>query len=216
VETKRFGRRGQSKYHYFGIGAIPRSSIYQLLQEGYSSFRQQPSSEIIRKLLSSSGGSGSSIPKTGNPHEQYVIHSPSSNDSNPSQQEHFHRQYLGDVSGAIPDFPDIEFPPGSEDCTVEDVEIFRNIYRQHCEVFLDAVANLETQRVKRLWREFWRGQYNNGGDEREERKYLSKTELYLLCNSRPVQQFVWHVDCLFYQNILGILFLMLSGQFRVQ
>jgi regulatory factor X 1/2/3 len=203
VETKRLGRRGQSKYHYCGIHAIPGSSVSQL----NSTLRQQPSSEIICKLPSSSGGSGSAIPKTGSPHEQYTIHSPSSNDSNPSQQG-FHRQYLGDVSGAIPDFPDIEFPPGvpiPEDCTVEDVEIFHNIYRQHCEVFLDAVANLETQRVERLWREFWRGQYNKSG-ELEERKYLSKTKLYLLCNSGPVQQFVWHVDCLFYQNILGILF----------
>jgi regulatory factor X 1/2/3 len=52
-------------------------------------------------------------------------------------QHPHHHQYLGDGSGAIPDFPDIEFPSGlalPEDCTLEDVDTFRSIYREHCEV----------------------------------------------------------------------------------
>jgi regulatory factor X 1/2/3 len=46
---------------------------------------------------------------------------------------------MGDASGAIPDFPDIEFPAGlalPEDCTLDDVDTFRSIYREHCEVIL--------------------------------------------------------------------------------
>lgn len=51
-------------------------------------------------------------------------------------QSHNH-QFLGDGSGAIPDFPDIELTPGMqlpEDCTLEDVDTLRSIYREHCEV----------------------------------------------------------------------------------
>jgi regulatory factor X 1/2/3 len=42
------------------------------------------------------------------------------------------------------------------------------------QAFLDAVLNLEFQTVESLWREFWRSQDNNNGDECEEEKYLSK------------------------------------------
>jgi regulatory factor X 1/2/3 len=42
------------------------------------------------------------------------------------------------------------------------------------QAFLDAVVNLEFQTVESLWREFWRNQDNNNGDECEEEKYLSK------------------------------------------
>jgi regulatory factor X 1/2/3 len=83
---------------------------------------------------------------------------------------------------------------------VGDVDIFRKIYREHCEAFLDAVVNLELQAVGRLWGKFWRSQHNNNDDDCEEGTYLSKTKLYLLCNSGPVQQFVRRVDYLFYQN----------------
>jgi hypothetical protein len=42
------------------------------------------------------------------------------------------------------------------------------------QAFLDAIVNLEFQTIESLWREFWRSQDNNNGDECEEEKYLSK------------------------------------------
>jgi hypothetical protein len=42
------------------------------------------------------------------------------------------------------------------------------------QAFLDAVVNLEFQTVESVWREFWRSQDVNNGDECEEEKYLSK------------------------------------------
>lgn len=88
-----------------------------------------------------------------------------------------YHQYLGEASGAIPEFPEIIVGHGSslpEDCTLEDIDTFRSIYREHCEAFLDAVLNFEFGTVESLWREFWRSQDNNNGDECEEEKYLSK------------------------------------------
>lgn len=55
--------------------------------------------------------------------------------SNPSPQSGNHN-FLGDGSNAIPDFPEIDLSEDClpEDCTIEDVDTFRSIYREHCEV----------------------------------------------------------------------------------
>lgn len=42
------------------------------------------------------------------------------------------------------------------------------------QAFLDAIMNLEFVTIESLWREFWRSQDNNNGEECEEEKYLSK------------------------------------------
>jgi len=85
------------------------------------------------------------------------------------------QQYLGDGIGAIPDFPLLKIMsnlPG--DLLLEDVDTLKNIYREHCEAFLEAVINLEFSTIEGLWRDFWRSADNNNGDECEEEKYLSK------------------------------------------
>ncbi|XP_066992717.1 DNA-binding protein RFX2 isoform X2 [Anabrus simplex] len=203
LRTRRLGTRGNSKYHYYGIRVKPTSPLNQLSDDGTSmAVRQQPSSQKRYKFLSGSGQKGMD-----GQYEPNSNHS-ASNSSSTSPQHTHHHQYLGDGSNAIPEFPDIEFSPGltlPDDCTLEDVDTFRSIYREHCEAFLDAVVNLEFGTVESLWREFWRSQDNNNGDECEEEKYLSKTKLLLLCKCGPVQQFVRRVDYLFYQNLVEVL-----------
>lgn len=113
---------------------------------------------------------------------------------------------MGDGNGAIPAFPSIELnQPFPEDVTLEDVDTLRSIYREHCEAFLDAILNLEFSTVESLWREFWRAQDNNNGDECEEEKYLSKYKLYTLSQCEAVQEFVRKVDYTFYQNMVDVL-----------
>ncbi|KAL1465706.1 hypothetical protein WDU94_005253 [Cyamophila willieti] len=92
-----------------------------------------------------------------------------------------------------------------EDCTIEDVDTFRSIYREHCEAFLDAIVTLDFSTIESLWREFWRSQDNNNGDECEEEKYLSKSKLFCLSKCLPVQAFVRRVDFLFYQSLVEVL-----------
>ncbi len=58
---------------------------------------------------------------------------------------------------------------------------------------MDAILNLEFSTVESLWREFWRAQDNNNGDECEEEKYLSKYKLYTLSQCEAVQEFVKQV-----------------------
>lgn len=112
----------------------------------------------------------------------------------------------GDGHGAIPAFPQIVFnEPLPEDITLDDVDTLRSMYREHCEAFLDAIHNLEFSLVESLWREFWRSQDNNNGDECEEEKYLSKYKLYTMSQCTAVQEFVRKVDYTFYQNMVDVL-----------
>lgn len=104
-------------------------------------------------------------------------------------------QYLGDGNGAIPLFPTIDLVNDmTDDITLEDVDTLRSIYREHCEAFLDAILNLEFSTIESLWREFWRAQDNNNGDECEEEKYLSKYKLYNLLQCEAVQEFIREVS----------------------
>lgn len=80
-----------------------------------------------------------------------------------------------------------------EDITHEDVDTLRSIYREHCEAFLDAILSLDFSTIESLWREFWRAQDNNNGDECEEEKYLSKYKLYTLVQCKAVQDFIKEV-----------------------
>ncbi|XP_021921953.1 transcription factor RFX3-like [Zootermopsis nevadensis] len=111
----------------------------------------------------------------------------------PLSQHPHHHQFLGDGSGEIHDFPEIEFPPGfvlPEDCTLEDVDTLRSIYREHCEglpkdlfPFICSLC-LITYMIK---------------------YHCFRAKLYLLSKCGSVQQFVRRIDYLFYQNLVEVL-----------
>ncbi|PNF29239.1 hypothetical protein B7P43_G10467 [Cryptotermes secundus] len=209
VVLRRLGKRGNSKYHYSGIRAIRASETYQFSGDQNSVVRQ-PSSQILYKLPPRPDGRISDIQKREYQCEQNTTKHSGSCDISNSASQHLYQQYLisSDRAGAVPEFPVIDFPPEipiPQYCTVEDVDTFRSIYREHCEALLNAVVNLEFRTVESLWTKFWRCQDKRSDDAFEE-KGLSKTKLYLLCSSWPIQQFVWRVDCLFYQNLLAVLF----------
>jgi regulatory factor X 1/2/3 len=205
LNTRRLGTRGNSKYHYYGIGVKPGSLLNQLSEEGKSAVRQQQSPQKLFKLLAGSDDSVTNGQKRENQYEQNTSHLASSDHFNSAPQHH--RQYQSDGSVVMPDFPDVEYPVGSGTpvgFTVRDVVTFRNIYKEHCEAFLNAVMKLEFWRIESLWREFW-GSQNNNGDECENENYLSKKKLYLICKFGPVQQFVRRADYPFYQKLVEIL-----------
>ncbi|XP_012342526.1 DNA-binding protein RFX2 isoform X3 [Apis florea] len=197
LRTRRLGTRGNSKYHYYGIRVKPSSPLVMLNEDGTPRQQQNTNSQTKRfKFVNQK----QDTTYENNPHSNTNI---SSNNSPPQ-----YHQYLGEASGAIPEFPEIIVGHSSslpEDCTLEDIDTFRSIYREHCEAFLDAVLNFEFATVESLWREFWRSQDNNNGDECEEEKYLSKTKLYQMCKCSEVQDFIRKVDYTFYQNLVEVL-----------
>lgn len=193
LRTRRLGTRGNSKYHYYGIRIKPGSSLTHI------------SDEPVVNTPRAGGGNNKRFKQS--PGTKSENQYESSGNHNTSPQTNDNQQYLGDGLGAIPEFPPIKLNSFLDDAdvTLEDVDTLRNIYREHCEAFLEAVLNLEFQTIESLWREFWRSQDNNNGDECEEEKYLSKSKLYSLCKLPPIQEFMRSVDYVFYQNIVQVL-----------
>lgn len=182
LRTRRLGTRGNSKYHYYGIRVKPGSSLSSSSSCSDDKPQQSASSQS---------------------HPNHSSHHPTTSTSNgrprksASKAESYEAcaQYLGDGSGAIPLFPAIDLLNDvPDDITLEDVDTLRSIYREHCEAFLDAILNLEFNTIESLWREFWRAQDNNNGDECEEEKYLSKYKLYNLLQCEAVQEFIREVS----------------------
>ncbi|XP_065155338.1 transcription factor RFX3 isoform X2 [Atheta coriaria] len=188
LRTRRLGTRGNSKYHYYGIRVKPGSSLTSV------------EDSTGRTMPAGGGGGGKSstrgYKRSADSMEQGL---------NPGVTPQ-HLNYLGDGSNAIPHFPDINFSaPLPDECSYDDVDTLKSIYREHLEAFLDAILSLEFGTIESLWREFWRSQDNNNGDECEEEKYLSKAKLFAMCAQEPMQDFVRQVDLAFYQNLIQVL-----------
>ncbi|XP_044742805.1 DNA-binding protein RFX2 isoform X2 [Chrysoperla carnea] len=193
LRTRRLGTRGNSKYHYYGIRVKPSSSLVSMMDD--------TTNNSVGNNMNSVGQVGGNQHNSG----KTVTRFKRDDSFNASEQTH-HHEFLGEGNGSIPDFPDIPVIanlPG--ECSMEDVDTLRSIYREHCEAFLDAILSLEFTTVESLWREFWRAQDNNNGDECEEEKYLSKSKLYALCTLEPIQEFMRQVDIQFYQNLVQVL-----------
>ncbi|XP_043211705.1 transcription factor RFX3-like isoform X10 [Amphibalanus amphitrite] len=181
LRTRRLGTRGNSKYHYYGIRVKPESPLNNLTEEVSLMGRQ-------------SGGRGSRARR-----EEYQ-------DGNIDM--HQTQQYLGDSSSAVPNVPDIDLTAQTlpEGVTEEDVTNFTSIYREHCEVLLDAVVTLQFSSVEIIWQQFWRSA-NNSEDllDDDPEKIMPKRVLHQLCDWPPVQDYVKTMDYLFYQNLVDVL-----------
>ncbi|XP_043211592.1 transcription factor RFX3-like isoform X3 [Amphibalanus amphitrite] len=183
LRTRRLGTRGNSKYHYYGIRVKPESPLNNLTEEVSLMGRQ-------------SGGRGSRARR-----EEYQ-------DGNIDMHQTQVQQYLGDSSSAVPNVPDIDLTAQTlpEGVTEEDVTNFTSIYREHCEVLLDAVVTLQFSSVEIIWQQFWRSA-NNSEDllDDDPEKIMPKRVLHQLCDWPPVQDYVKTMDYLFYQNLVDVL-----------
>nr|NP_001247023.2 Rfx, isoform H [Drosophila melanogaster]AFH06341.2 Rfx, isoform H [Drosophila melanogaster] len=215
LRTRRLGTRGNSKYHYYGIRIKPGSLLNsqamddkQMLAAGYgpsSDGTGGPGSGPMVSVTSSTAGQLTGSNGLGGGHGQRHSNGTKKHTFKPETYEAC-IQYIGDGTSALPSFPPIELNHSfNSELTLEDVDTFRGLYREHCESFLDAVLNLEFNTVEFLLRDFWRASDNNNLDECEEEKYLSKTKLYLLCHCAEVQKFVREVDYQFYQNTVDVI-----------
>ncbi|CAH1737097.1 unnamed protein product [Aphis gossypii] len=201
LRTRRLGTRGNSKYHYCGIKVKTSSLLNDFKEEENlpSQTNQKSSLKNIKfikteeqncnQLITNSSGSANC----------------SQNNISSSLQAQ-DQEYLGDGANAVPEFPDIIMNEIELDdnCTLEDVDTFKNLYREHYEAFLSAILNLEFGTVELIWRKFWRCQDINI-DECEEKKSLCKEKLYSLSKCKTLQLFVKTADFLFYQNLVKVL-----------
>ncbi|CAI6363145.1 unnamed protein product [Macrosiphum euphorbiae] len=199
LQTRRLGTRGNSKYHYYGIRIKPNSLL--------NDFKEEESLPVETTSQSSSSKKNKKIKTEEQNCNQYITNSSDSGNysqnSIPSSPHAQDQEYLGDGANAVPEFPDTKFDEIllDDDCTLEDVDTFKNLYREHCEAFLSAVMNLEFGTIESLWRQFWCSQ----NYEYEGGQYLSKEKLYSLSKCKTLQLFVKTVDLLFYQNLVKVL-----------
>jgi len=124
--------RGNSKYHYYGIRIKPNSLLNDFKEEGsplVETTSQRSSSKKIKKIKTEEQN-----------YNQYTTNSSDSGNysqnSIPSYHQAQYQEYLGDGANAVPQFPDTKFDEIQldDDCTLEDVDAFKHLYREHCEV----------------------------------------------------------------------------------
>ena len=73
-----------------------------------------------------------------------------------NSQQHQHQQFLGDASGAIPNFDAVEVDKDlPEGITQEDVDMFEHLYQQHCEVGILRDGWWIVILLNNLYRETW-------------------------------------------------------------
>ncbi|XP_074602165.1 uncharacterized protein LOC141855878 [Brevipalpus obovatus] len=132
LTTRRLGTRGQSRYHYYGIGIRETSSYYEF---AYS-----------RKATSSNsmGDHTRSETNTVNKTNQ----TPTTEQINPSR----HR-----VGAILPDFPDLNQLSLPSNIDEAKARTFMIMYRTHCQRILDVVVRANFDEIQTLVLYFWQG-----------------------------------------------------------
>ncbi|XP_064626427.1 DNA-binding protein RFX2-like isoform X3 [Lineus longissimus] len=198
LRTRRLGTRGNSKYYYYGIRIKATSPLNQFTDDQTMAMRQQPISQGKRfkqancKMEGSDGTESSTTSTTG------------SHDSTSSQQQH--QQFLGDASGALPNFSEIEpCNPLPDGISKNDLKLLEQMYKDHCEAMLDVVVNLQFTLIENLWRTFWRNPEEPNHNDAAMEKRLTKDKLFAMCKYEPVQKFIKKSDYAFYQSLVEVL-----------
>ena len=204
LRTRRLGTRGNSKYHYYGIRIKPDSLLKQQNQDENSCSSTSPTknSASLHTTLNTSSSSHASLSACSSNQHHMGGNKSSSSKKLIFKPESYAAcaQYLGDGTGAMPSFPlltlDHTFPA---DISLQDLELFRLKYQEHCEKFLDAIVNLEFNTIEYLWREFW------SIDHHDALQSLTHSKLQLLCLSSTLQKFIRDVDYQFFQNMVDVI-----------
>ncbi|KAM9515755.1 DNA-binding protein RFX2 isoform 4-T6 [Guaruba guarouba] len=205
LRTRRLGTRGNSKYHYYGIRLKPESPLNRLQEDTqYMAMRQQPIHQKQRyrpaQKMDGMSESGSNSNSHTTP-EQSVA----------AQSQH-HQQFI-DVTHVFPEFPapDVDSILLQEGVTMNDVKTLQLLYRQHCEVTLDVVMNLQFHYIEKLWQSFWspKTPSSDGStalpSSEEHEATLSKEKLISLCKYEPILKWMRSCDHILYQALVEIL-----------
>ncbi|XP_064258068.1 LOW QUALITY PROTEIN: MHC class II regulatory factor RFX1, partial [Passer domesticus] len=217
LRTRRLGTRGNSKYHYYGLRIKAGSPLLRLVEDQqHLAMRQQPfaQKQRLKPVQKVEGGRG---------HQRGLLRPRPPPASPTSAQVQQYQQFL-DASRSLPEFPALELPGGPvpEGAGPEDVRMFQQLYREHCEAIVDVMINLQFSLVETLWKSFWRcsGDSPPGvlgcprfwgdpcarppGRRRSERR-LPRRRLLLLARLEPVLRWVRDCDHALYQGLVEIL-----------
>uniref|UniRef100_A0A8C3DTH0 Regulatory factor X1 n=1 Tax=Corvus moneduloides TaxID=1196302 RepID=A0A8C3DTH0_CORMO len=204
LRTRRLGTRGNSKYHYYGLRIKAGSPLLRLVEDQqHLAMRQQPFAQKQRRWR---GGSPMGCHRAQPPPGVPDI----------SAQVQQYQQFL-DASRTLPEFPEIDVQGKGlpEGAGAEDLRVFQQLYREHCEAIVDVMINLQFSLVETLWKSFWRcsgeteafwgdpGPPSRRQEEAERR--LPRRRLLLLARHEPVLRWVRDCDHALYQGLVEIL-----------
>ncbi|CAL8093782.1 unnamed protein product [Orchesella dallaii] len=211
LRTRRLGTRGNSKYHYYGIRLKPSSLLNHMLDDEFpinESSNGHHNGSLIGQRGNTSGNHLGNSVKRFKPSSRNDLADGNSNGFAVGDTSVF-VPYLGNRSGALTDFPELEaggetFPDGVVD---NDLFIFRTLYREHCKVLLDLLSNFQLSQFEISWKSFWRGgdsaTVENGSVDFE--KILPKSKMIQICKMNAVEEFIKKTDYSIYQHIVETL-----------
>ncbi|NXD32067.1 RFX1 factor, partial [Spelaeornis formosus] len=248
LRTRRLGTRGNSKYHYYGLRIKAGSPLLRLVEDQqHLAMRQQPfaQKQRLKPVQKMEGGVTNGVSSGPAPPGVPDI----------SAQVQQYQQFLGehptpkkrplplnfwpptdprvpaDASRTLPEFPEIDMQGKGlpEGVGAEDLRIFQQLYREHCEVqplpgaeppppcsedppertvplqaIVDVMINLQFSLVETLWKSFWRCSGETDAQEEAERR-LPRRRLLLLARHEPVLRWVRDCDHALYQGLVEIL-----------
>uniref|UniRef100_A0A8C3QT89 Regulatory factor X1 n=1 Tax=Cyanoderma ruficeps TaxID=181631 RepID=A0A8C3QT89_9PASS len=196
LRTRRLGTRGNSKYHYYGLRIKAGSPLLRLVEDQqHLAMRQQPfaQKQRLKPVQKVEGGVTNGVSSGPAPPGVPDI----------SAQVQQYQQFL-DASRTLPEFPEIDVQGKGlpEGAGAEDLRMFQQLYREHCEAIVDVMINLQFSLVETLWKSFWRC---SGETDEEAERRLPRRRLLLLARHEPVLRWVRDCDHALYQGLVEIL-----------
>ncbi|XP_058677340.1 LOW QUALITY PROTEIN: MHC class II regulatory factor RFX1 [Ammospiza caudacuta] len=195
---------GNSKYHYYGLRIKAGSPLLRLVEDQqHLAMRQQPFAQKqrlkpVQKMEGGGRGRGG------------VTNGVTSGPAPPgvpdiSAQVQQYQQFL-DASRSLPEFTALELQPRAlpEGTGPEDLRMFQQLYREHCEAIVDVMINLQFSLVETLWKSFWRCSGDSDAQEEAERR-LPRRRLLQLARLEPVLRWVRDCDHALYQGLVEML-----------
>ncbi|CAG0916924.1 unnamed protein product [Notodromas monacha] len=225
LRTRRLGTRGNSKYHYYGIRVKSTSLLSDFVGTDDD---DMPEDEPGSPTSAESRSDYRNVSDEVKVFKEDIVESngevQQNSDAPASKVVNLGRHspgFLGEPTNPFPSFPEIDFgaitlPQG---ITLDDVEVFRSLYEEHCEGVLSAVVRGNFNAVDAMWRQFWKplrdeetkvgindpvmDEDSSGGEA--DAKQLTGPKLSSLCECPAVQDFVRNADYIFYQYLVNYL-----------
>lgn len=145
LRTRRIGTRGNSKYHYYGIRVKATSNLV-IADEDRINFATASMSAPLTKKKASSVQEGKT-PSSSSSNNNEVAQPPKLTLAPHLQLPSHIKQYLGNPSPSIENFPHLKVPKdiklSSQEVLESTTQDFHLAYHQHCKQIQEAIYNMK-------------------------------------------------------------------------
>ncbi|XP_055354223.1 DNA-binding protein RFX2-like isoform X2 [Paramacrobiotus metropolitanus] len=217
LKSRRLGTRGHSRYHYYGLRIKTQSPLAETSKpDDPTSVHSKPGVVKPSKLRSMvTPAMSGSVPRSHSPSFERQVSANSASTaaaagSSSLQLNGDEFEHLGVPQRTVPTLllNDTEWErvdalvtkASIYPITSNDLRMFRDLYRNHCEAIMDAVRSLKFIAVEALWASFWRSRYDE-----EAEKLLPFDKFYLVIGCNAVQDLIIAMDVEFFNTLAKVL-----------